>query len=88
VTSRALDAADGSRDNGRAMTAPLRSDARWRRERAAACCAFVSVFAACVSAPRDEPPVDPVVFESRTGVPLLMDLPLIGWMFQRRTTVR
>ena len=30
----------------------------------------------------------PPTFESRTGVPVLMDLPLIGWLFQHRVTVR
>ena len=27
-------------------------------------------------------------YESRTGVPVLMDLPLIGWMFRPTTVVR
>jgi hypothetical protein len=27
-------------------------------------------------------------YESRTGIPVLMDLPLIGWLFQHRVTVR
>jgi len=50
----------------------------------------VSVLGACVSErqARDDPAAEPVVLESRTGVPLLMDLPLIGWLFQRRVTVR
>ncbi len=41
---------------------------------------------------REEPEArseeSPPRYESRTGVPVLMDLPLIGWMFRRTTTVR
>ena len=72
------------------MAPPLLPDARWRRWRAAAGLVLVSVLTACVSEgeTRNEPPVEPVVYESRTGVPFLMDLPLIGWLFQNRVTVR
>lgn len=27
-------------------------------------------------------------FEQRVGVPVLMDIPLIGWLFSRHTVVR
>jgi hypothetical protein len=35
---------------------------------------------------RDEP--EPPIAESRTGVPFLMDLPIVGWLFQHRVTER
>ena len=89
-TSRGLDTTDGSGDSSRAMPLPLRPDARWRRARATGGVALVFVLGACVSDghARDETPVEPVTFESRTGIPVLMDLPLIGWLFQHRVTVR
>ena len=73
----------------RAMTA-IRSDAGGRAVRSLVAIAFACLLSACVSerTARDEAPAEPVVHESRTGVPLLMDLPLIGWLFQHRTTVR
>ena len=40
---------------------------------------------------RDEPPApepDPPRFESRVGVPILMDIPVIGFLFCRHTVVR
>lgn len=70
-------------------TARLRQRAA-RAARALASFALVSAFAACAAnheASRDAPR-DPVLRESRTGVPFLMDLPLVGWLFQRRVTVR
>ena len=54
------------------------------------CALFSPVFAACVAdrEVRNDAGPEPVVYESRTGVPLLMDLPLVGWLFQHRVTVR
>lgn len=51
---------------------------------------FSPVFAACVAdrEVRNDVGAEPVVYESRTGVPLLMDLPLVGWLFQHRVTAR
>jgi len=40
------------------------------------------------SSPTDPAPTSPVVRETRTGVPVLMDLPGIGWLFRRTTTLR
>jgi hypothetical protein len=60
------------------------------RLRAAACLIVASALAACVSAPqgRADAPPEPVLHESRTGVPFLMDLPVVGWLFQHRVTER
>lgn len=41
-----------------------------------------------LQAPEQDPAERPVVHESRTGIPLLMDLPLIGWLFHQRVTMR
>ena len=60
----------------------------WRR--AAACLVLASALAACASErhARAEAPPAPVLHESRTGVPFLMDLPVVGWLFQHRVTHR
>ena len=61
-----------------------------RAARALAGLALVSAFAGCAANhdARRDAPREPVRYESRIGVPFLMDLPLVGWLFQRRVTVR
>jgi hypothetical protein len=61
---------------------------------AAAAVALAAALAGCVASgetrgvtPAAAPPA-PGTCESRTGVPLLMDLPLVGWLFQHRVTAR
>jgi hypothetical protein len=60
---------------------------RWRT---AVFLVFAGALAACASDndARSPTPPEPVVYESRTGVPFLMDLPVIGWLFQHRLTAR
>ena len=41
----------------------------------------------CGDGPAD-PGLDPPRFESRVGVPILMDIPVLGVLFSRRTVVR
>ena len=61
---------------------------------AALCCAMLLAVGACStdSHARDRDrggaPAEPARFESRTGVPFLMDIPVIGFLFCRTTVVR
>jgi hypothetical protein len=45
---------------------------------------------ACAAGPdrQDLSAGEPPQFESRVGVPLLMDIPILGFFFSRRTVVR
>ena len=47
----------------------------------------LGALSAC-AADREARATEPASHESRTGVPMLMDLPLIGWLFQHRVTAR
>jgi hypothetical protein len=63
-----------------------------RPRRRAASLVLTAALTAC-AADRDarEPapaPTSPILRETRTGVPVLMDLPGIGWLFRRTTTAR
>ena len=57
-------------------------------------CAVLLAVAACNTdsqfrdRDRGAPPAEPARFESRTGVPILMDIPVIGFLFCRTTVVR
>ena len=62
------------------------------RRRLAACLAL-TLLAGCAAerdsqVDRQREESEPPIFESRTGVPFLMDLPLVGWLFQHRVTQR
>ena len=54
--------------------------------------AALLALAGCVSDAEQTPEVElepaPATSVSRTGVPVLMDLPVLGWLFRRETTVR
>jgi hypothetical protein len=50
--------------------------------------AFAPACAADRNAAADADSASPPSYESRVGVPLLMDLPLIGFLFSRRTVRR
>lgn len=75
-----------------AARAPRRAGPR--RASSQAVLALAAALAGCVAGGEARDPMPaaaepaPVTYESRTGVPLLMDLPLVGWLFQRRVTVR
>jgi len=49
--------------------------------------ACLSALAACAADPSSGAS-EPATYEARSGVPVLMDLPVIGWLFQHRVTAR
>jgi hypothetical protein len=72
------------------MTAmPRRSASRCRPRRLLLALLALALAPAC-AADRDHASGEsgPPRYEARTGVPLLMDLPLLGFLFGRRTVVR